>query len=163
MPGSNTVLVMASSDRTCTQLREYLATRQPSPAGADDGPSHKAGKRMMEKMLRSYFWWKGSLGEMNRTFRGGAARPKTAAGGSAGGAGGAGRGGQAPRGQPAYKRRRMRGDSVVANVSSMRGKGAEGREEAAEAREEGLEDEAEGIADLCVSVRPPYSLSTPPR
>lgn len=107
---------------------------------------------MMERLLRSYFWWKGSLGEMTRNFRGGTSRPKNGSKGSTSTNGaGQGRGGLAPRGQPAYKRRRVRGGSVVGNVSSSRGHDSDVKE-SGEAREEGLEDEAEDIADLCVAL-----------
>jgi len=159
-PGSNTILVMASSERTCTQLREYLASRDPRRPPDSDGPSQTAGQDMMERLLRSYFFWKGSLGEMTRNFRGGAARPRSDAIGNSTISGtGQGRGGQAaPRGQPAYKRRRVRGGSVVGNVSSSRGHDADVKE-SGEARDEGLEDEAEDIADLCVAGFPHRCLS----
>lgn len=159
-PGSNTILVMVSGDRACTQLREYLSTRDatPPPLSARSMtpmPSGSAGKKMMERLLRSYFWWKGGLGTMSRNLRGnkskwsdkGSKKGGNAPGpvygrdgassGTAGGRGGA----------PSYKRRRIRGGSVAASVTSGRKEVDKetGEEEIVGAE---LEDEAEGIADL---------------
>ncbi|KLT38478.1 hypothetical protein CC85DRAFT_281064 [Cutaneotrichosporon oleaginosum] len=48
-PGTNTVLVMCSSDRTCLQLRQYLTTME-----ATDPPfSAGAGKKMMQTLFLS--------------------------------------------------------------------------------------------------------------
>lgn len=48
-PGTNTVLVMCSSDLTCLQLRQYLTTMKPTQPPF--GP--KAGRRMMETLFLS--------------------------------------------------------------------------------------------------------------
>lgn len=48
-PGTNIVLVMTASDRTCLQLRQYLTTMQKTepPFGPD------AGRKMMETLFLS--------------------------------------------------------------------------------------------------------------
>ncbi|KAL7412836.1 hypothetical protein BDY24DRAFT_352173 [Mrakia frigida] len=150
--GSNTILVMATGDRTCSQLREYLSSREPFP---DDDA--EAGRTMMERLLRTYFWWKGGLGDMSRNLRGSKARAgsSTSGKGSSSGTGsgsGSGRGGSSAgggggRGQPSFKRRRVRGGSVAASMTSGR---KERNAETGEAEEQNaeLEDEAEEIADL---------------
>ncbi|ORY29555.1 hypothetical protein BCR39DRAFT_532115 [Naematelia encephala] len=48
-PGTNTVLIMTSSDRTCLQLRQYLTTMQPT----DPPFGPQAGRRMMETLFLS--------------------------------------------------------------------------------------------------------------
>ncbi|KAJ7616307.1 hypothetical protein DFH06DRAFT_1239050 [Mycena polygramma] len=56
-PGSNIVLVMASSMRTCTLISEFLSTKDSSsPKGAQ-------GRPMMLHKLRLYLWWKRKLAE----------------------------------------------------------------------------------------------------
>lgn len=133
------MLVMASGDRTCSQLREYLSSREPFPE-----EDSTAGQTMMERLLRTYFWWKGGLGDMSRNLRGskdrsGGAGSKSRGGGSSSSGGG--------RGQPSFKRRRVRGGSVAASMTSGRKeRNAETGEE--EMKNAELEDEAEEIADL---------------
>lgn len=51
MPGSNTVLVMASSTRTCRDLEEFLSVYD---ANARKGMK---GRKMMMRRLRMYLWW----------------------------------------------------------------------------------------------------------
>ncbi|BEJ11286.1 hypothetical protein CspHIS471_0107080 [Cutaneotrichosporon sp. HIS471] len=48
-PGTNTVLVMCSSDRTCLQLRQYLTTMEPTDPPFSSG----AGKKMMQTLFLS--------------------------------------------------------------------------------------------------------------
>ncbi|KAF8060702.1 hypothetical protein FPV67DRAFT_1511184 [Lyophyllum atratum] len=55
--GSNTVLVMASSTRTCNVLTEFLSTVDP------DAPDGLKGRKMMLRKLRFYLWWKAKLAE----------------------------------------------------------------------------------------------------
>lgn len=124
--------------------------------------SGSAGKTMMQRLLRTYFWWKGGLGDMSRNLRGGKQKngkggfdakkrgtmPSNYGGGRNGrdSASGPSRGGGGP---PSYKRRRIRGGSVAASVTSGRKEIDKdtGEEEIVGAE---LEDEAEGIADLYV-------------
>ena len=49
MPGTNIVLIMTASDRTCLQLRQYLTTMKKTepPFGSD------AGRKMMETLFLS--------------------------------------------------------------------------------------------------------------
>ncbi|KAF7331499.1 ERCC4 domain-containing protein [Mycena kentingensis (nom. inval.)] len=55
LPGSNVVLVMTSSTRTCRIVSEYLASKDDSlPKGAQ-------GHAMLMKRLRVYLWWKNAL------------------------------------------------------------------------------------------------------
>ncbi len=63
-PGTNTVLVMCSSQRTCELLSEYLSSMDPS---AERGSK---GRRMMERRLRLYLWWKGKLSSNQKEGRG---------------------------------------------------------------------------------------------
>ncbi|KAL6299457.1 hypothetical protein BKA93DRAFT_819892 [Sparassis latifolia] len=59
-PGTNTVLVMTSSLRTCTLLTEFLSTMDPTASRGS------RGRKMMEDKLRSYLWWKGKLSEQKQ-------------------------------------------------------------------------------------------------
>lgn len=56
-PGSNTVLVMTSSTRTCSLLSEFLSVMD------QDAPRGSKGRPMMLRKLRLYLWWKGKLSE----------------------------------------------------------------------------------------------------
>lgn len=131
---------MASGDRTCSQLREYLSSREPLPE--DDST---AGQTMMERLLRTYFWWKGGLGDMSRNLRGSKDRAGGAGSKSRGGGSSSSNGGRGT--SNSFKRRRVRGGSVAASMTSGRkGRNAETGEE--EEKNAELEDEAEEIADL---------------
>jgi DNA excision repair protein ERCC-4 len=55
-PGTNVVLIMCSSDRTSNLVQDFLSTMDPMAA-----PGTK-GRKLMEKKLRSYLFWKGKLG-----------------------------------------------------------------------------------------------------
>jgi DNA excision repair protein ERCC-4 len=122
----------------------------------------------MERLLRTYFWWKGGLGEMSRNLRGGKdgkgkgnkwkrgggdekgkGKEKEGSGAGSGSNGKGGHGAGGAGGPPSYKRRRIRGGSVAASVTSGR---KEVDKETGEEEEVGaeLEDEAESIADLYV-------------
>ncbi|KAF7301049.1 ERCC4 domain-containing protein [Mycena indigotica] len=55
LPGSNVVLIMTSSTRTCRVISEFLSTKDDSlPRGAQ-------GRAMLMKRLRVYLWWKTTL------------------------------------------------------------------------------------------------------
>ncbi|KAI0699621.1 hypothetical protein C8T65DRAFT_659230 [Cerioporus squamosus] len=69
-PGTNTVLVMASSLHTCTLIKDFLATMDA------DAPRGSQGRRMMEDKLRLYLWWKGKLSERKAEGKGPIALPK---------------------------------------------------------------------------------------
>ncbi|KAJ7274649.1 hypothetical protein C8J57DRAFT_1312429 [Mycena rebaudengoi] len=56
-PGSNVVLVMASSTRTCTLLSEFLSSKD------DSAPKGAQGRPMLLRKLRLYLWWKRKLSE----------------------------------------------------------------------------------------------------
>ncbi|KAL1942922.1 hypothetical protein VTO73DRAFT_4593 [Trametes versicolor] len=70
-PGTNTVLIMASSLHTCTLIKDFLATMKA------DAPRGSQGQRMMEDKLRLYLWWKGKLSERRAEGRGHFALPQT--------------------------------------------------------------------------------------
>lgn len=57
---SNTILIMCGSERTGFQLRQILSTM-------DECPEDSPGKHLMQRLLRSYFLWKGGLGKLNNT------------------------------------------------------------------------------------------------
>ncbi|KAF7366272.1 ERCC4 domain-containing protein [Mycena sanguinolenta] len=59
-PGSNIILVMASSTRTCTLISEYLSTRDTF------APKGEQGRPMMMQKLRLYLWWKRKLAERKK-------------------------------------------------------------------------------------------------
>lgn len=51
---------MCGSERTGFQLRQILSTM-------DECPEDSPGKNLMQRLLRSYFLWKGGLGKLNNT------------------------------------------------------------------------------------------------
>ncbi|KAJ7088830.1 hypothetical protein B0H15DRAFT_840898 [Mycena belliarum] len=63
MPGSNVVLVMASSTRTCTLISEYLSSKDNST------PKGEQGRPMLMRKLRLYLWWKRKLAERRQDGR----------------------------------------------------------------------------------------------
>ncbi|KAI8974614.1 hypothetical protein BD414DRAFT_181511 [Trametes punicea] len=69
-PGTNTVLIMASSLHTSTLIKDFLSTMEP------DAPRGSQGRRMMEDKLRLYLWWKGKLSERRAEGKGPIALPK---------------------------------------------------------------------------------------
>lgn len=70
-PGSNTVLIMASSSRTSTLLSEFLSSMDSSV------PQGMQGHKMMERKLRLYLWWKRKLSERKQEGKGPFALPDT--------------------------------------------------------------------------------------
>ncbi|KAE8209476.1 hypothetical protein CF327_g6551 [Tilletia walkeri] len=66
---NNTILIMTSTDRTCAQIREYLGTMHEP----DEHPGRKnftPGKKMMLRLFKNYFHWKGGLGRMSSNVKG---------------------------------------------------------------------------------------------
>lgn len=140
---------MCQGERVCNQLREYLDTMRPFVPGAGNDTltsNHtQAGRTMMERLLRTYFFWKHGLHDISQEFKGASSnearyddpesRPVSPAPGFR-------------KGQPPNKRRRVRASSVAAGVADrnrqVRRTGI-GREIAIEAE---MEDEADEIADL---------------
>lgn len=59
-PGTNTILIMCSSERTCILVREFLSTMD------GQAPPGKKGRTLMEGYLRSYLFWKGKLGKQGK-------------------------------------------------------------------------------------------------
>ncbi|KAI0763850.1 hypothetical protein BD413DRAFT_698917 [Trametes elegans] len=122
-PGTNTVLVMASSLHTCTLIKDFLSTMD---ADAERGAQ---GRRMMEDKLRLYLWWKGKLSERRAEGKGPIALPKgkdnaaTGPGARPGGGGGddvseALKRKDRERQERALSRRRVRGGAPVAAAPS---------------------------------------------
>ena len=150
-PGANTVLVMCQSERTCTQLREYLATMRPFvPGVAQD--TDQAGRQMMERLLRTYFFWKNGLRDISRNFKRRSANllDETAIAAPAIGNEIPARGATNYQrgGQPPNKRRRVRASSVAASVSDRNRQKQRTGEDKEIAIEAEMEEEAPGIADL---------------
>ncbi|WVF66815.1 hypothetical protein IAT40_001557 [Kwoniella sp. CBS 6097] len=113
-PGTNIVLIMASSDRTCLQLRQYLTTMQRT----DPPFGPHAGQRMMETLFLSNWQHEKNgerLSDPNRMrqsnggdevrVRRGEMEEKRLEEASR-------RGNPRGRGIPAYKRRRIRGGAM---------------------------------------------------
>ncbi|KAK0520363.1 DNA repair protein RAD16, partial [Tilletia horrida] len=135
---NNTILIMTSTDRTCAQVREFLGTMHEP----DDHPDVKGltpGRKMMLRLFRNYFLWKGGLGRLNSNAKaaGGGQQggnSNSHAGGGSGGAGGSGAqdnrsdamkrkdaAGNQRGGQPAAKRRRQRGGAAAGAGGPGRG------------------------------------------
>lgn len=111
-PGSDTVLIMASSTRTGELIREFLATHDP------EAPKGTQGRNLMEDKLKLYLWWKKKLVSAKEDGRPAFGMPK--------GSGGAGKGdgdvSEAMRRKDERSlkergsRRRVRGGAPTANV-----------------------------------------------
>lgn len=137
--GSNTVLVMCSSDRTCMQLREYLSIMKPFKPGGEPN-TERAGRSMMERLLRTYFFWKNGLQDISQTFKRSASdstedgqqQQQAKQSDQRGGNGNGLRGGAPPN-----KRRRVRAGSMAANQAVNR-----------QRRKEGEDLEIAGVVDL---------------
>ncbi|KAJ7624883.1 hypothetical protein FB45DRAFT_1086972 [Roridomyces roridus] len=71
-PGSNTILVMASSTRTCTLISEFLSSKD------DTQPKGAQGRTMLLRKLRLYLWWKRKLAERKQDGRPGFGMPNSA-------------------------------------------------------------------------------------
>ncbi|EST05062.1 ERCC4 domain protein [Kalmanozyma brasiliensis GHG001] len=54
----NTILIMCGSERTSMQLRQIISSMDECPPG-------EPGKKLMQQLLRSYFFWKAGLGKLN--------------------------------------------------------------------------------------------------
>ncbi|KAF8639006.1 hypothetical protein AX17_001785 [Amanita inopinata Kibby_2008] len=63
-PGSDTVLVMTSSLRSCESIQKYLSMMD------HDSPKGTKGRRMLMKNLQGYLWWKGQFGRQKAETRG---------------------------------------------------------------------------------------------
>lgn len=147
---SNAVLVLCNSDRTCSQLREYLSTMEPFTTGQHN-ESTGAGKTMMERLLRTYFYWKNGLRDISQTFK---KRPATNgddqlsavredSSNTGNGAYRTGQSGYKRGGVPPNKRRRTRAGSTAASSSR-----SQKREDRSIAGQEDLENEVIEISDL---------------
>ncbi|EIW69128.1 hypothetical protein TREMEDRAFT_62855 [Tremella mesenterica DSM 1558] len=110
-PGTDIVLVMCSSDRTCLQLRQYLTTMEKTepPFGS------QAGRKMMETLFLSNWQHEKNGERLSNPSRVGADEVRTAKGvmeeqriqdAKARGLGN-------KRGVPSYKRRRLRGGATA--------------------------------------------------
>lgn len=154
-PGSQAVLVMCQSERTCTQLREYLSTMEPFTPGRESSDGTHAGRTMMERLLRTYFYWKNGLNDVSQSFKGGARKdasangngkdtePANGANGSAASSNGYRRGGMPPN-----KRRRVRAGSTSASVKATNRQRTLMGENKEIMGEGDMEEEAGDIANL---------------
>ncbi|KAJ7758792.1 hypothetical protein DFH07DRAFT_448152 [Mycena maculata] len=70
-PGSNVVLVMASSTRTCTLISEFLSTKD------DNAPKGAQARPLLMRKLRLYLWWKRKLAERKQDGRPGFGMPNS--------------------------------------------------------------------------------------
>lgn len=115
--------------------------------------TERAGRRMMERLLTTYFFWKNGLSDISKSFKRGLGAMNTDDGRQvnepAPKASYGGRGGY-NRGAPPNKRRRVRGGSVAATQAKNRQRRKEG-DDLEIAGEADLEEEAGDIADLSVS------------
>lgn len=141
---------MCQGERTCTQLREYLATMAPFVPGMAEN-TDQAGRQMMERLLRTYFFWKNGLRDISQNFKKrttpmsteeAAAATLNAASPARGGAG------YQRGGQPPNKRRRVRASSLAASVADRNRQKLRTGEDKEIAMEAEMEEEAGGIADL---------------
>ncbi|KDQ09302.1 hypothetical protein BOTBODRAFT_164970 [Botryobasidium botryosum FD-172 SS1] len=149
-PGSNAVLVMATDNRTCALLREFLSTLHLSP--------HSPGRHMMLRRLQNYLWWKPNLFAGTNTSAGNGDR----AGVSQGKEklpelSEAMKKKDAARAAASLNRRRVRGGSTAAATGGDRSKGKEregaGKEVLGGISE--LEMEADKIAEFLTTQKPP--------
>ena len=111
----------------------------------------QAGRQMMERLLRTYFFWKNGLRDISRNFKRRsanlldetAAAPPLDTEGTIRGTTNYQRGGQPPN-----KRRRVRASSVAASVADRNRQKQRTGEDKEIAIEAEMEEEAPGIADL---------------
>lgn len=150
-PGSNTVLVMASSTRTATLLSDFLSNMDPT------APPGQQGRKLLERKLKLYLWWKRKLAERKEDNRGAFAMPernKDFSGSSQKDAAGEGQGisealkrkDQQTRERQA-SRRRVRGGAPVAVVKSEREASVAPAQEARHGENSVLQ-EAEDVAEF---------------
>ncbi|RPD58723.1 hypothetical protein L226DRAFT_617201 [Lentinus tigrinus ALCF2SS1-7] len=135
-PGTNTVLVMASSLHTCTLIKDFLATMDA------DAPRGSQGRRMMEDKLRLYLWWKGKLSERKAEGKGPIALPK-AKDNAQGEISEALKRKDREKQERAASRRRVRGGAPPAATSGRDVAGATGEVE--------IKKEADDIADFLLT------------
>ncbi|KAK0543291.1 DNA repair protein RAD16 [Tilletia horrida] len=134
-PKNNTILIMVSTDRTCAQVREFLGTMHEG----DEYPGNKEmtpGRRMMLRLFKNYFHWKGGLGRLNSNVSAAAsAQPSNGSGGSTatgngsgpnGGSTTASSSGSSDRRSEAMKRKDSRNDRCAAKRRRQRGGAAAG-------------------------------------
>ncbi|KAF9456163.1 hypothetical protein BDZ94DRAFT_1327152 [Collybia nuda] len=76
--GTNTILVMASSTKTCSVLSEFLASMN------HDAPKGAKGRSMMLQRLRLYLWWKRKLSKRKEEGKSHFALPNTTGNAKAG-------------------------------------------------------------------------------
>ncbi|KAJ9122540.1 hypothetical protein QFC22_001969 [Naganishia vaughanmartiniae] len=141
---SNSILVLCNSDRTCSQLREYLSTMKPFTPGRHTEEAG-AGKPMMERLLRTYFYWKNGLRDISQTFQRGATENKEEelnVVDEQQNSNRAGQSGYKRGGVPPNKRRRTRAGSMAASFSR-----AKKREDRTIAGQDDLENEATEISE----------------
>ncbi|KAJ9098668.1 hypothetical protein QFC21_004316 [Naganishia friedmannii] len=141
---SNSILVLCNSDRTCSQLREYLSTMKPFIPGQHT-EENGAGKPMMERLLRTYFYWKNGLRDISQTFKRGATENKEEelnVVDEQQNSNRTGQNGYKRGGVPPNKRRRTRAGSMAASFSR-----AQKREDRTIAGQDDLENEATEISD----------------
>ncbi|RMJ22387.1 hypothetical protein PHISP_06751 [Aspergillus sp. HF37] len=120
---NSTVLIMCNDQRTCRQLREYLATMHASPD--NDASSHvdkadgseESGSSagvMMRRRLREYLDWKSSLSNVNKNL---SSNPASDNAQSGQGQNSHGTQSQQQAKAPPNKRRRVRGGGTASSAS----------------------------------------------
>ena len=116
---NSTVLIMCNDQRTCRQLREYLATMHASTDGeiyddldAEEGSGERnaSAQVMMRRRLREYLDWKSSLSNVNKNLSG---KPSNDNAQTGQGKESQGVPIQLPGKPPLNKRRRVRGGSAT--------------------------------------------------
>lgn len=135
---------MCDSPSTCATLRTYLSSSD------DLLEAQSSGRRILSNKLQSYFFWKGTLGKMTRNLAGLGTNNKFKANGSVPPAESAAlkRKTEYKRGQPSYKRRRVRGGASTPDAST--GSRSKKLKDEGAADVELLATEAGAVADLSV-------------
>lgn len=128
---NNTILIMCSDMRTCTQIKQYLETMQSSGSEATDEPS---GQVLLKRKFSEYLSWK----EASRTVNTALFQEKAQEAQKRVQSGFRGRGGP-----PSNKRRRVRGGSSTA-ATPGRGIASEGVIDLTAMAEELLDEEGSG-------------------
>jgi DNA excision repair protein ERCC-4 len=145
---------MTSSTTTSTLLSEYLS------ALSDKEPKGKQGRRLMERKLKLYLWWKSKLSERKKEGRNGFAMPARGKDFEAEAEKRKDKDLQVSKAlqrkdkeiaDRGAKRRRLRGGAPTAAASSSRGKSVVPGEQVPATEGEML-NEAEEIADLYANI-----------
>lgn len=119
---NGTILVMCNDQRTCRQLREYLATMHAKPDGEvredvdeEDGSEERktSAEVMMRRRLREYLDWKSSLSNVNKNL----SKPTNDDAQTRQGQESQGVPNQQLGKAPPNKRRRVRGGSATSSVA----------------------------------------------